>query len=68
MQKELGLKAYKVEKTQELHSLAYVKRRIFVNLITKQLADFFQKITFSGETQFEISGKNVLFEARKIHK
>ena len=54
LHKDLALKAYKVQITQELKPLDYLKRRSFVNFINEQPAYFSQKIMFSDEAPFEL--------------
>jgi len=56
LHKDLALKAYKVQITQELKPLDHLKRRSFVNFINEQPADFSQKIMFSDEAHFELGG------------
>ena len=56
MHKDLALKAYKIQLTQELKPQDHSMRRNFANWILEQNNDFSQKIIFSDEAHFEIGG------------
>ena len=56
LHKDLSLKAYKIQITQELKPMDHAKRRAFVKWVQKQPRDFSQKIIFSDEAHFEIGG------------
>ena len=56
LHKDLSLKAYKAQITQELKPLDHLKCRSFFNFINEQPADFSQKIMFSDEAHFELGG------------
>lgn len=56
LRKDLALKCYKVQLTQELQPLDHLKRREFINWVKEQPANFSQKIIFSDEAHFEIGG------------
>lgn len=56
LRKDLALKAYKVQITQEIKPLDHLKRRAFINWVKEQPPNFSQKIIFSDEAHFEIGG------------
>ena len=56
LRKDLALKPFKVQLTQELKPADHQQRRIFVNWIEEQQAGFSKKIIFSDEAHFELNG------------
>lgn len=56
LRKDLALKPYKVQLTQDLRPTDHAQRRNFVNWIQEHPEDFSLKIMFSDEAHFEIGG------------